>query len=49
MEEVLRPCSPPRTRRIRLQAVLLQADTLLKAKRYDEALALLGKEKDPRP
>jgi tetratricopeptide (TPR) repeat protein len=46
VEETLRPLLTAEDDGIRLQAVSLQTDTLLKDKRYDEALALLGKEKD---
>ena len=46
VEEILRPLLAAGDEGIRLQAVSLQTETLLKDKRYDEALALLGKEKD---
>jgi tetratricopeptide (TPR) repeat protein len=43
---VLRPLLTSGDEGIRFQAVSLQADTLVKDKRYDEALALLAGEKD---
>jgi tetratricopeptide (TPR) repeat protein len=46
VEETLRPLLTAADDGVRLQAVSLQTETLLKDKRYDEALALLGKEKD---
>jgi tetratricopeptide (TPR) repeat protein len=46
VEEILRPLLTAEDDDVRLQAVSLQTETLLKGKRYDEALALLGKEKD---
>ena len=46
VEEILRPLLAAGDEGIRLQAVSLQTETLIKDKRYDEALALLGKEKD---
>ena len=46
VEETLRPLLAAGDEGIRLQAVSLRTETLLKDKRYDEALALLGKEKD---
>ena len=46
VEEILRPLLAAGDEGIRLQAVSLQTETLLRDKRYDEALALLGKEKD---
>ena len=45
-EEILRPLLTAGDDDVRLQAVSLQTETLLRGKRYDEALALLGKEKD---
>jgi tetratricopeptide (TPR) repeat protein len=44
--ETLRPLLASDDEGIRLQAASLQADALARDKRYDEALALLGKEKD---
>ncbi|MEO6193068.1 MAG: tetratricopeptide repeat protein [Thermoanaerobaculia bacterium] len=46
VEETLRPLLTATDDGVRLQAVSLQTETLLRDKRYDEALALLGKEKD---
>ncbi|HEX4959612.1 MAG TPA: tetratricopeptide repeat protein [Thermoanaerobaculia bacterium] len=43
--EILRPLLASADEPTRLTAVLFQADTLGRAKRYDEALALLDKEK----
>jgi tetratricopeptide (TPR) repeat protein len=44
--ETLRPLLASEDDAVRLQAASLQADALARDKRYDEALALLGKEKD---
>ncbi len=44
--ETLRPLLASEDEAIRLQAASLQADALARDKRYDEALALLAKEKD---
>ena len=44
--EVLRPLLAAEDEAIRGQAALLQADALAKAKRFDEALDLLGREKE---
>jgi tetratricopeptide (TPR) repeat protein len=44
--EALRPLLAVPDDAIRLQAVSLQVEALTRDKRYDEALALLGKEKD---
>jgi len=44
--EVLRPLLAAGDEAVRGQAVLLQADALAKAKRFDEALELLGGEKE---
>jgi len=46
VEEILRPLLTAADEGVRLQAVSLWTETLLRDKRYDEALALLGKEKD---
>jgi tetratricopeptide (TPR) repeat protein len=46
VEEILRPLLTAEDEGVRLQAVSLQTEILVKDKRYDEALALLGKEKD---
>jgi tetratricopeptide (TPR) repeat protein len=45
-EEILRPLLTAGDEGIRLRVVGLQTDTLVRDKRYDEALELLGKEKD---
>jgi tetratricopeptide (TPR) repeat protein len=44
--EVLRPLLTAQDDAVRLQAVAQTSDALAKAKRYDEALALLAKEKE---
>jgi tetratricopeptide (TPR) repeat protein len=46
VEEILRPLLAAEDEGVRLQAVSLQTEILIKDKRYDEALALLGREKD---
>ncbi len=46
VESTLHPLLAADDPAVRFQAVSLQADALAKDKRYDEALALLGKEKD---
>ena len=46
VEEILHPLLAAEDEDVRLQAVSLQTETLLRGKRYDEALALLGQEKD---
>ena len=48
-EELLRPLLAAQDEAVRLQAVGQTADALAKTKRYDDALALLGKEKDTPP
>ena len=45
VSETVRPLLASQDDAIRLQAVSLQADALVRDKRYDEALELLGKEK----
>ena len=49
VEAALRPLLAAQDDGVRLQAVSLQADAYAKDKRYDEALALLGKEKAAPP
>ncbi|HEY0554369.1 MAG TPA: tetratricopeptide repeat protein, partial [Thermoanaerobaculia bacterium] len=49
VESSLRPLLTATDDAVRLQAVSLQADAFARDKRYDEALALLGKEKDSPP
>lgn len=46
VEAVLRPLLTSDDEAVRFQAVSLQADTFVKDKRYDDALALLAGEKD---
>jgi tetratricopeptide (TPR) repeat protein len=46
VREALRPLLTAEEPAVRGQAVLVQADALSRAKRYDEALALLGREKE---
>jgi tetratricopeptide (TPR) repeat protein len=46
VDSILRPLLTAEDPAVRFQAVSLQADALVKDKRPDEALALLGKEKD---
>jgi tetratricopeptide (TPR) repeat protein len=49
LEAALRPLLTGGDEAVRLQAVFLQVDAFVKDKRYDDALALLGKEKDSPP
>jgi tetratricopeptide (TPR) repeat protein len=47
--QTLKPLLDSQDPEVRGQALLLQADTLIEAKRYDEALALVDGEKEPPP